>query len=283
MPSQKFQRGVSFPRCWTARISWSIARPGTSLDDAAARTPALRERLHRLGDTIPQDGNTRIILVEARTRDISSTMIRARLTARQPIDRSGARRRRQTHRGPSSLRSGRRLAWQRLRRVKRKRVVRLTPESRACPRTSLLPSQRSATRRPRTSSSSIFGRRAGSRTTSSSAPAANTRQMTAIADSVQDTLRRVARRAARARGGCQQVGMDPARLLQLRRAHLQSRMSRVLRPGTPVGQRRAARAQLTYAADALMAVILAPRCAACSTSLEYPDTRSGVRDLLDRA
>jgi nicotinate-nucleotide adenylyltransferase len=62
-----------------------VARPGTSLDDAAARTPALRERLHRVGDTTPQDGNTRIILVEARTRDISSTMIRARLTARQPI------------------------------------------------------------------------------------------------------------------------------------------------------------------------------------------------------
>ncbi len=31
-----------------------VARPGTSLDDAAARTPALRERLHRLGDTTPQ-------------------------------------------------------------------------------------------------------------------------------------------------------------------------------------------------------------------------------------
>ena len=35
---------------------------------------------------MPQDGKTRIILVEARTRDISSTMIRARLNARQPID-----------------------------------------------------------------------------------------------------------------------------------------------------------------------------------------------------
>jgi nicotinate-nucleotide adenylyltransferase len=63
-----------------------IARPGTSLQEAAARTPELGHRLHRLGDAIPQDGKTRIILVEARTRDISSTMIRARLHARQPID-----------------------------------------------------------------------------------------------------------------------------------------------------------------------------------------------------
>jgi nicotinate-nucleotide adenylyltransferase len=63
-----------------------IARPGTSLETASARTPELRHRLHRLGDAIPQDGKTRIILVEARTRDISSTMIRARLSAGQPID-----------------------------------------------------------------------------------------------------------------------------------------------------------------------------------------------------
>jgi nicotinate-nucleotide adenylyltransferase len=63
-----------------------IARPGTSLETAAARTPELGPRLHRFGDAIPRDGNTRIILVEARTRDISSTMIRARLSARQSID-----------------------------------------------------------------------------------------------------------------------------------------------------------------------------------------------------
>jgi nicotinate-nucleotide adenylyltransferase len=63
-----------------------IARPGTSLEESAARTPELVHRLHRLGDAMPQDGKTRIILVEARTRDISSTMIRARLNARQPID-----------------------------------------------------------------------------------------------------------------------------------------------------------------------------------------------------
>ena len=63
-----------------------VARPGTRLEDAAARTPALRDRLQGVGDATPADGKTRVILVEARTRDISSTMIRARLTARQPID-----------------------------------------------------------------------------------------------------------------------------------------------------------------------------------------------------
>src|SRR5262245_25442044 len=62
-----------------------IARPGTSLDEAAARTPELRERLHRPEETIPIDGKTRIIPINARTRDISSTTIRARLRAREPI------------------------------------------------------------------------------------------------------------------------------------------------------------------------------------------------------
>jgi ComF family protein len=44
-----------------------------------------------------------------------------------------------------------------------------------------------------------------------------------------------------------------------------------------VGQRRAARDQLTYVVDALVAAILAPRCAACSSTLEYP-TRGPVCD-----
>jgi nicotinate-nucleotide adenylyltransferase len=63
-----------------------IARPGTGLEEAAARTPAVHTRLHEAGQVLPHDGKTRIILVAARTRDISSTMIRARLGARQPID-----------------------------------------------------------------------------------------------------------------------------------------------------------------------------------------------------
>jgi|SRR5688572_5719330 len=63
-----------------------IARPGTALEEAAARTPELRHRLCRAGRDLPHDGKTRIILLDARTRDISSTMIRERLRARQPID-----------------------------------------------------------------------------------------------------------------------------------------------------------------------------------------------------
>ena len=63
-----------------------IARPGTPLEEAAARTPELRQRLCRAERDLPQDGKTRIILLDARTRDISSTMIRARLRTRQPID-----------------------------------------------------------------------------------------------------------------------------------------------------------------------------------------------------
>ena len=63
-----------------------VARPGTGLEEAAARTPALRDRLHRAGQMLPADGKTRVILLEARTRDVSSTMIRARLRTRQPID-----------------------------------------------------------------------------------------------------------------------------------------------------------------------------------------------------
>ena len=62
-----------------------IARPGTTLDAAAAKTPALRGRLRFPGETSGTSG-TSIYLVEARTRDISSSTIRARLAARQTID-----------------------------------------------------------------------------------------------------------------------------------------------------------------------------------------------------
>ena len=44
-----------------------------------------------------------------------------------------------------------------------------------------------------------------------------------------------------------------------------------------MGHRRAARDQLTSVVDALVAAILAPRCAACSSTLDYP-TRGPVCD-----
>jgi nicotinate-nucleotide adenylyltransferase len=60
-----------------------IARPGTSLAAAAARTPALAARVRRDAAT---SGTTGIFLVEAQTRDVSSTAIRARLAAGERID-----------------------------------------------------------------------------------------------------------------------------------------------------------------------------------------------------
>jgi nicotinate-nucleotide adenylyltransferase len=75
-----------FPTVLDAAHFVVIARPGTPLEEAAERTPELRQRFLHAGDPLPPDRTTRIILVEARTRDISSTMIRARLSAQQPID-----------------------------------------------------------------------------------------------------------------------------------------------------------------------------------------------------
>jgi len=63
-----------------------IARPGTTLDAAAERTSALRGRLRSPGQDTSGAAGTSIFLVEARTRDVSSSTIRARLAARQPID-----------------------------------------------------------------------------------------------------------------------------------------------------------------------------------------------------
>ena len=48
-----------------------VARPGTTLDAAVARTPGLAAR---------------VSLLEARTRDVSSTLIRQRLAAGESID-----------------------------------------------------------------------------------------------------------------------------------------------------------------------------------------------------
>lgn len=60
-----------------------IARPGTSLAGAIARTPPLASRIRHEGATAESTG---VFLVDARTRDVSSTVIRARLAAGQPID-----------------------------------------------------------------------------------------------------------------------------------------------------------------------------------------------------
>jgi len=64
-----------------------IARPGTTIETAAARTPQLRARMCGAPHVESiADGPTRIFLVEAQTHDVSSTAIRERLAAGQPID-----------------------------------------------------------------------------------------------------------------------------------------------------------------------------------------------------
>ena len=74
-----------FPAVLDAAQFIVIARPGTTLDAAVARTSDLRARIHRPDET-PRATGTSIFLVEAHTRDVSSSTIRARLAARQPID-----------------------------------------------------------------------------------------------------------------------------------------------------------------------------------------------------
>jgi nicotinate-nucleotide adenylyltransferase len=64
-----------------------IARPGTMIDDAVARIPEVRARAIEASTNDSVDAvQTRVILVHARTRDVSSTQVRARLAAGQPID-----------------------------------------------------------------------------------------------------------------------------------------------------------------------------------------------------
>ena len=75
-----------FPAVLDAANFVVIARPGTLLDAAAARTPEIGTRLRRADGPAGTGLDTSIFLVEARTRDVSSTTIRARLAAGQTID-----------------------------------------------------------------------------------------------------------------------------------------------------------------------------------------------------
>jgi len=74
-----------FPAVLAAAHFAVIARPGTSIEGALARTPALRSRVRPAAAAARPDADTAIFLVEAATRDVSSTMIRARLAAGQSI------------------------------------------------------------------------------------------------------------------------------------------------------------------------------------------------------
>src|SRR5262245_19126752 len=73
--------------------------------------------------------------------------------------------------------------------------------------------------------------------------------------------------------------MDPARLLQLRRARLQSGLAHLLRARAALGTRRAprvaGRASSRTLADTVLSALLAPVCVACEVLLEVP-TRGPV-------
>lgn len=65
----------AFPEVLDAANFAVVTRPGTAIEQALGATFAPR-----------REGGTRVIPVEAQTRDISSTTIRERLEQRQPID-----------------------------------------------------------------------------------------------------------------------------------------------------------------------------------------------------
>jgi nicotinate-nucleotide adenylyltransferase len=76
----------AFPAVLDASHFVVISRPGTTIETAIARTPELRPRVHAATPAALTGQTTRILLMEAETRDVSSTTIRHRLAARQPID-----------------------------------------------------------------------------------------------------------------------------------------------------------------------------------------------------
>ena len=63
-----------------------VTRPGTTLDAAMARVPELRARARHSHEPASHIGSTSLLLVEAATRDVSSTMVRARLQKDEAID-----------------------------------------------------------------------------------------------------------------------------------------------------------------------------------------------------
>jgi nicotinate-nucleotide adenylyltransferase len=73
----------AFPDVLDAAHFVVVARPGVTIETAAARTPALKARIRPASATLAGTG---IFLIHARTRDVSSTMIRRRISARLPID-----------------------------------------------------------------------------------------------------------------------------------------------------------------------------------------------------
>jgi nicotinate-nucleotide adenylyltransferase len=76
----------SYPEVLDASNFVVIARPGTTVDAAIARVPALQTRVQRSDAPASNGLTTGIFPVNADTRDVSSTQIRARLAAHERID-----------------------------------------------------------------------------------------------------------------------------------------------------------------------------------------------------
>ena len=73
-----------FPAVLDAAHFVVVTRPGTDVDAALARNPSLAPRVRTDGHG--DDGGTGIFFVKTDTRDVSSTMIRARLSAGRSIE-----------------------------------------------------------------------------------------------------------------------------------------------------------------------------------------------------
>ena len=74
-----------FPAVLDAANFAVIARTGTSIEGALARTHGLQAKVRPAATGAGAGADTGIFLVETATRDVSSTMIRARLAAGRPI------------------------------------------------------------------------------------------------------------------------------------------------------------------------------------------------------
>jgi nicotinate-nucleotide adenylyltransferase len=74
----------AFPAVLDAAHFVVIARPGVTIETALASTPDLHARTSTPSSAVVDD--TRIFLVHAQTRDVSSTSIRRRMRAGEPID-----------------------------------------------------------------------------------------------------------------------------------------------------------------------------------------------------
>ena len=74
-----------FPAVLDAANFAVIARPGTSIDAALARTPALRSRVRPVDTVAGDERQTGIFPIDAATRNVSSTMIRARIAVGHAI------------------------------------------------------------------------------------------------------------------------------------------------------------------------------------------------------